>query len=118
MEPIAKQSNSRTAFTIIELLTIMSIIVILLSLLVPALNKVKIFAKRVTQKNQFHAIDVAMEMFNAEWDGYPDSGALGADNLPYCGAMKLCEAMVGRDLLGFHPDSLFRSDGLDGSGVV
>ena len=29
--------------------------------------------------------------------------------------MKLCEALMGQDLLGFHSNSVFRSDGMDGS---
>ena len=118
MKPIAKQSSRKTGFTIIELLTVMSIIVILISLLVPALNMVKRYAKRVKQKNQFHAINVALELFNNEWDGYPNSDAMDSATPPqsYCGAMKLAEAMMGQDLLGFHPDSYFRSDGtIDGT---
>lgn len=68
------------------------------------------------QKNQFHSIDVALEMFRAEFDSYPDSGPTDTVTppQPYCGAMKLAEAMLGQDLLGFHPDSIFRSDGQDG----
>jgi type II secretory pathway pseudopilin PulG len=103
-----------TGFTIVELLTVMSIIVILIGLLVPALNMVRKYAWDVKQKAQFHSIDAAIELFNTEFSGYPDSSALGPDGLPYCGAMKLCEAMMGQDLMGFHPDSIFRSDGTDG----
>ena len=70
----------------------------------------------ITQKNQFHGIDVALELFRSEFDGYPPSDALDPTSSQYCGAMKLAEAMMGQDLLGFHPDSIFRSDGQDGSG--
>ena len=113
MKPIVKPSNRKTAFTIVELLTVMSIIIILMGLLAPAMNRVRRFARRVSQKNQFHSIDVALEMFRAEFDGFPDSGAMDTATPPqsYCGAMKLAEAMMGQDLLGFHPDSRFRSDG-------
>ncbi len=116
MKPIAKQSNKKAGFTIVELLTVMSIIIILMGLLAPAMNRARRFAKKVAQKNQFHSIDVALEMFRAEFDGYPDSGPIDTATppQPYCGAMKLSEAMVGQDLLGFHPDSRFRSDGTDG----
>ena len=89
----------------------MSIIVILIGLLVPALNKVRQFAYEVKQKAQFHSIDTAIELFNSEFDGYPDSDALDPDGQSYCGAMKLCEAMMGQDLMGFHPTSIFRSAG-------
>lgn len=116
MKPNAKQSNNKRAFTIVELLTVMSIIIILMGLLAPAMNRVRRFAKRVSQKNQFHSIDVALELFRAEFDGYPNSGALDPTGVSYCGAQKLAEAMVGQDLVGFHPDSRFLADGTDGSG--
>lgn len=116
MKPITKQSDKRAAFTIVELLTVMSIIVILIGLLVPSLNMVKRFAKEVRQKAQFHSIDSAIELFNNAWDGYPPSDALDEDNVNYCGAMKLCEAMVGQDLMGFHPNSRFTRDFRDGKG--
>jgi type II secretory pathway pseudopilin PulG len=116
MKSNVKQFNRKAAFTIVELLTVMSIIVILIGLLVPALNKVRQYAYDVKQQAQFHSIDAAIELFNSEFDGYPPSDALDPDGVPYCGAMKLCEAMMGRDLMGFHPDSIFRSNGLDGLG--
>jgi hypothetical protein len=71
----------------------------------------KRYAKEVRQKAQFHSIDSSLELFsgNSGWDGYPPSGAM--DGAPtsasYCGAMKLCEALVGQDLMGFHPNSHF-----------
>lgn len=114
MKPIAKQSNEKRAFTIVELLTVMSIIIILMGLLAPVMNKVRRYARKVSQKNQFHSINLALELFRAEFDGYPDSGAADVSGVPYCGAMKLAEAMMGQDLLGFHPDSRFRADGTDG----
>jgi type II secretory pathway pseudopilin PulG len=111
MKPVTKQSDKKTAFTIIELLTVMSIIVILIGLLVPSLNMVKRYAKEVKQKAQFHSIDSAMELFSSEWGSYPPSNAQDPSGEEYCGAMKLCEAMLGQDLLGFHPDSRFYANG-------
>jgi len=113
MKSNVKQSNREAAFTIVELLTVMSIIVILIGLLVPALNQVKRYAYEVKQRAQLKSIDTAIELFNSEFDGYPDSDAVDPDGVDYCGAMKLCEAVMGRDLMGFHPDSIFRSNGLD-----
>jgi type II secretory pathway pseudopilin PulG len=114
---IPKQSGKGRGFTIVELLTVMSIIIVLIGLLVPALNRVRRYAKLVKQKAQFHSIGVALDLFNAEYDGYPDSNAYDETGAGYCGAMKLCEAMVGKDLKGFHPNSRFRRDGLDGAGT-
>jgi type II secretory pathway pseudopilin PulG len=113
MKSIVKKANNRAAFTIVELLTVMSIIVILIGLLVPALNQVRKFAREVKQQAQFNSINVAIELFNSEFETFPDSSATGPDGGAYCGAMKLGEAMVGQDLMGFHPHSIFKSDGTD-----
>lgn len=110
MKPITKQSDKKTAFTIIELLTVMSIIVILIGLLLPSLTMVKRYSKEVRQRAQFHSIEAALELFHGEWGSYPSSSAKDdstAAGVDYCGAMKLCEAMVGQDLVGFNPNSHF-----------
>jgi type II secretory pathway pseudopilin PulG len=112
VKPITRQSDKKPAFTIVEILTVMSITVILITLLVPSLNMARRYAKTVRQRAQFHSIGMALDAFAADWDGYPPSEA----DPNYCGAMKLTEAMVGQDLLGFHPSSRFRGDGTDGSG--
>jgi len=103
--------TKKPAFTIVELLTVMSIIVILIGLLMPALNMAKRYAKGVRQRAQFHSIDAAIELFSNEFEGYPPSNALDSVPTSYCGAMKLCEAMMGQDSMGFHTSSIFRSDG-------
>jgi prepilin-type N-terminal cleavage/methylation domain-containing protein len=121
MKPVAKQTRHRRAFTIIELLTVMSIIVILIGLMVPALNQVKQYATNVKEKAQLKSIEAALELFSSQYSGYPDStyvaaGTTGPD--AYCGALKLGEAMMGKDLMGYHPDSIFRQDGTDGLAPV
>jgi len=109
--------SSKQGFTIIELLTVMSIIIILIGILVPALNRVRIYSKTVAQKGQFHEISKGLEMYrNEHGDTYPDSGPTSASTATggttgYCGAMKMCEAMVGQDGMGFHPSSRFVADG-------
>lgn len=118
MKPVANQARQRRAFTIIELLTVMSIIVILIGLMVPALNKVRRYAMDVRQKAQFNAMNTALELFHNEYGGYPPSDALDPQDQPYVGAMKLCEALMGQDLLGFHSNSVFRRDGLGAAGNV
>jgi len=115
-----KQSRKRRAFSIVELLTVMSIIVILFSLLMPALALARRYAKRVEQHAQFKSISAGLSLFSRpdSEGGYgelPDSGRYDDDNPQqnYCGAQKLAEAMVGQDLLGFHKDSLFHADGMN-----
>ncbi len=114
-------SENKAGFTIVELLTVMSIIIILIGILVPSLNMVNRYAKDVKQKAQFHGIDAALELFRNEFEGYPDSSTHGhvpdydEDDEDYPGAARLCEVMLGQDLLGFHPDSHFRADCTDGT---
>jgi type II secretory pathway pseudopilin PulG len=102
-----KTKHRKTAFTIVELLTVMSIIIILLSLLFPALNAVKRFSREVLQKNQFRNIGSGLQVYESDFSEYPDSSEFDACSPPnkYCGAMKLAEVMAGRDGLGFHLDS-------------
>ena len=118
MKPVANPVSRKRAFTIVELLTVMSIIVILIGLLVPALNKVRRYATDVKQRAQLHSISTALELFNNEFEGYPESTALDPQSQEYCGAMKLCEALMGQDLLGVHANTVFRADGMDSSGTI
>lgn len=115
METHVNNINRNAAFTIVELLTVMSIIVILIGLLVPALNKVKRYSYEVKQKAQLKGIGTALDFIYAELGDYPESSALDPTGLPYCGAMKLCEAMIGQDMMGLHPDSIYRGDGMNGT---
>jgi len=72
----------------------------------------------VMQMAQFNALNAATELFMNEFDGYPPSDANDRAGRPYCGAMKLAEALVGQDSLGFHRKSVFRRDGLDAEGTL
>ncbi len=118
MRSSVKQNGKKTAFSIMELLTVMSIIVILIGLVLPALSKVRRYAKTVKQHAQFHSISTAMELFNSQNEGYPDSSATDPGGNAYCGAMKLAEAMLGQDKLGFNPNSSFWRNGtIDGAAL-
>jgi prepilin-type N-terminal cleavage/methylation domain-containing protein len=122
MKRLIRQSENKAGFTIVELLTVMSIIVILIGLLVPALNAARRYASNVKQEAQFHSIDAALELFKNDFGDYPDSSTAGKTpdtdegGIDYPGAARLCEALVGQDLLGFNPSSHFRADCTDGSG--
>lgn len=106
--------NKRSAFTIIELLTALVIIVILISLLLPSIAMVRRKARETAQKAQFTTMDMVLNAFEQDYGDYPPSNTWDAaqPGVPaYCGAQKLAEALVGWDLLGFHPNSAWRSDG-------
>ena len=103
------QSKNR-AFTLVELLTVMAIITMLIGLLIPSLNTVRRFAKNTKQSAQLASIGAALTTFRNEYGEYPPSegrslGGSDAGARNFCGAQKLCEAMLGQDLMGFHPES-------------
>ena len=97
----------------------MAVIALLIGLLVPALSMVKDRGKDIQQKAQFHSVGVGLEMFKADFGDYPESNDNSLapvnpyDSTVYTGANKLAEAMVGLDLLGFHPKSGFTSLGVN-----
>ena len=88
------------AFTIVELLTVMSVIALLLGLLVPSLQEVRKIALNTKQNAQFHSIDVALNIFQGEEEEYPESSSIST-NYGCTGAQMLAEALVGRDLQGY-----------------
>jgi hypothetical protein len=87
--------------------------ILVLFILVDCGYRVRRFTVAIRQRAQFASFETALELFASEFGGYPPSEANDAAGLPYGGAMKLAEAMVGRDLRGFHLSSVFRADGLD-----
>ena len=109
--------RKRTGLTVVELLIVLGIIAILVGLLVPALSAVKKMAKETKQKAQFSTIELALATFKNDYGDYPPSNWTPAELTgDYCGAQKLAESLLGWDLLGFHPRSAWRSDGLDSNG--
>lgn len=111
----------RSGLTVVEILVVVSIIALLVGILIPALTMVRRTAKEVKQKAQFTAIDLGLAAFKNDYGDYPPSlfsDPTGSISTPrnYCGAQKLAEAMLGWDLLGFHPNSAWRADGLDATG--
>ena len=105
--------RKRTGFTVVELLAALGIIALLVGLLIPALSMVRRTAKETKQKAQFMTIGLALTAFKNDYGDYPRSDWLlpPASGSDYCGAQKLTEALLGWDLLGFHPESDFRSNG-------
>ena len=102
----------------IELLIVLGIIAILVGLLLPAVSVVRTMAKETKQKAQFSTIELALAAFKNDEGDYPPSfmpltPGPGGD---YCGSQRLSEALLGWDLLGFHPNSAWRGDGLDAGG--
>ncbi|HNS21579.1 MAG TPA: hypothetical protein PKH24_13830 [Sedimentisphaerales bacterium] len=80
---------------------------------IPSLDRAHSYPIELRQEAQLRSIDAATELFRNEFLDYPPSDANDSTGKPYCGAMKLAEALMGRDLHGWHSRSAFRQDGLD-----
>jgi len=62
----------RSAFTLIELLTVMAIIGILAAILIPTVGKVRESARKAKVRTQLSQWAVAIETFRSEYGYYPD----------------------------------------------
>ena len=109
--------RKKSGVTLIEMLTVIGVIAILLGLIVPSLSMVRRIARETKQKAQLTTIALALEAFKNDYGDYPPSVGWeyttppAGSPLDYCGAQKLAEALLGFDLLGFHPDSLWDAAG-------
>ena len=111
MEILAvKRKNS--GFSVVELITVITIVSILVSLLLPGISMVRTLAKNTQQKAQFATLELGIEAFKNDFGQYPESKRK-TNSHNYEGGQKLAEAMVGRDMLGFHPDTDWGENGSD-----
>ena len=62
--------NKRKGFTLVELLVVIAIIALLMSMLMPALNKAKEQAKLAVCKNNLHQWAIVWKMFTDDREGF------------------------------------------------
>lgn len=109
--PYKKQKQRQAnGFTIIELLVVVSIIVMIIGILVPGIQSFKRSADNLKQKSRFHSMEVGLALYQKDFLEYPESQALPLPSSPVdvgavTGAHRLAEALLGRDLRGFDPES-------------
>lgn len=107
----------KTGFTIVEILTVITIIALLVGVLIPAITKVRTSVKETQQKAQLNVISMAIGAFRNDFGYYPPSSMMDSRGDIGCGAQKLAEAMFGQDLFGFHRKSTFNNDGYNDAGT-
>lgn len=96
--------------TLVELLITLAIISMLVGLLLPAFGAVRKAAREAKQQAQITTIELALVAFKNDYGDYPPSSNV-LPSFNYCGSQKLCEALLGWDLMGFHPKSAWTSNG-------
>ena len=69
--PRSTSDHGTSAFTLIELLTVIAIIAILMGLLLPALNSAKNAAKKASAKNDLTQLVNAVKQFYTDYGVYP-----------------------------------------------
>jgi prepilin-type N-terminal cleavage/methylation domain-containing protein len=115
---MTEDRRQKAGFTMVEILTVMAVMAILIGVLLPALSTARNAARTAKQRVQFISIEQALLAFRNDNGDYPPSSLDSTSGFDYLGAHKLAEALLGWDLLGFHPKSVWRADGKDSLGTT
>src|ERR1700736_3795435 len=100
MSPTHSLGRARLAFTLIELLIVITIIAVLLGYLFPAFHGIQERAKKVQAKSDLAQIVTAINAFYTEYGQYPCAAQSGDDSNDFCAGDDTTHAKLFTDLRG------------------
>src|SRR5947209_16246920 len=104
--------SSRTAFTLVELLVVIGILVALVAILLPAVNKAYKTAQRTSMQADLAAISQALDAYRNDFADYPRVDVfLFQVQRQYPGSAALCWGLIAPGPQGNGGGAPFGSDG-------
>lgn len=113
----AVPSRRRPGFTLVELLTVIAIIVLLISILIPAVQTARTQAKQAASTALLKSLGSGCEMFKGDFNRYPQSRGYNpfeGSPIELFGAQWLALQLVGPDTRGFVKPDLKNDSNNDG----
>src|SRR5690348_16168645 len=107
----------RSAVTLVELLEVIGILVSLVAILLPAVNKAYKTAQRTSMQADIAAISQALDAYQKDFGDYPRPDVYFSQNNPnvaakrYAGAVLLCWGLVAPGRQGDGTGGQFGADG-------
>lgn len=94
--PHESHSRRRSGFTLVEMLVVIGVIVMLVGILLPAVNKAYTYAVRSHMQQNIQSIKSALESYKTDHSNYPliDYTDTQLATANYAGAVVLCWALV------------------------
>jgi prepilin-type N-terminal cleavage/methylation domain-containing protein len=112
---IQARFNRPKAFTLVEVLVVIAIIVVLMGLLVPALSNARKKAAVATQKMDFQVIGSAMEQYKSDFNVYPLNSGFTLGTRGQYSIGPLAAALLGPGPAATDANN-HNGDGADGAG--
>ncbi len=111
------RSCRQQAFTLIELLVVIAIIAVLIGLLLPAVQKVREAAARMSCSNNMKQLAVAVHNYHDANGKFPQNGTRGVGGTGTC-CTTTAWSWIARSLPYFEQDNLARVAGVDTASIT